>query len=65
MVIPKPLCQCRVCEEARRKGGPYERTGLSTFIHEEYWNRSHGDYITLQEKFDNVSFAYDGMRVTL
>jgi phosphoribosyl 1,2-cyclic phosphate phosphodiesterase len=36
------------------------------FIHlEEYWNRSHDDYITLQEKFDNVSFAYDGMRITV
>jgi phosphoribosyl 1,2-cyclic phosphate phosphodiesterase len=35
MVIPKPLCRCPVCEEARRKGVPYERTGPSTFIHDE------------------------------
>jgi phosphoribosyl 1,2-cyclic phosphate phosphodiesterase len=35
MVIPKPLCQCRVCEEARSKGGPYERTGPSAFLHDE------------------------------
>jgi phosphoribosyl 1,2-cyclic phosphate phosphodiesterase len=35
MVIPKPLCQCRVCEEAREKGVPYERTGPSAFIHDE------------------------------
>lgn len=35
MVIPKPLCHCRVCEEARRKGVPYERTGPSAFIHDE------------------------------
>jgi len=34
-VIPKPLCQCRICEEARKKGGPYERTGPSAFIHDE------------------------------
>jgi len=32
-VIPKPLCHCHVCEEARRKGVPYERTGPSAFIH--------------------------------
>ena len=35
MVIPKPLCQCRVCREAREKGRPYERTGPSAFIHDE------------------------------
>jgi phosphoribosyl 1,2-cyclic phosphate phosphodiesterase len=35
MVIPKPLCQCRVCKEARKKGPPYERTGPSAFIHDE------------------------------
>jgi phosphoribosyl 1,2-cyclic phosphate phosphodiesterase len=35
MVIPKPLCRCRVCEEARSKGIPYERTGPSAFIHDE------------------------------
>jgi len=34
-VIPKPLCGCPVCEEARRKGTPYERTGPSAFIHDE------------------------------
>ena len=97
MVIPKPLCRCTVCEEAREKGVPYARTGPSAFIHdenilidtpaetalqlnrsridqinclmfthlEEYWNRSHDDYLALQEKFDNVRFAYDGMRLTI
>ena len=35
MVIPKPLCECRVCIEARRKGVPYSRTGPSLFIHDE------------------------------
>ena len=35
MVIPKPCCACRVCEEARRKGVPYERTGPSAFVHDE------------------------------
>ena len=34
MVIPKPLCRCRVCSEARAKGVPYERTGPSAFVHE-------------------------------
>lgn len=33
-MIPKPLCGCRVCEEAREKGIPYERTGPSAFIHD-------------------------------
>lgn len=35
MVIPKPLCKCRICVEARRRGGPYERTGPSAFLHDE------------------------------
>lgn len=35
MVIPKPLCQCGVCKEAREKGPPFERTGPSLFIHDE------------------------------
>jgi len=35
MAIPKPLCRCRVCEEARRKGVPYARTGPSAFLHDE------------------------------
>ncbi|MBU2550589.1 MAG: hypothetical protein KKB20_19430 [Proteobacteria bacterium] len=34
MVIPKPLCRCRVCEEARTKGEPYRRTGPSAYIRE-------------------------------
>jgi len=34
MVIPKPLCQCRVCQEARKKGVPYARTGPSAFFHD-------------------------------
>ena len=36
------------------------------FIHlEEYWNRGHDEYVALEEEFDNVRFAYDGMRVTV
>ena len=31
--IPRPGCQCRVCVEAREKGGRYARTGPSTFVH--------------------------------
>jgi phosphoribosyl 1,2-cyclic phosphate phosphodiesterase len=34
MVIPKPLCQCRICREARTKGIPYARTGASAFLHD-------------------------------
>ncbi|MFH1647100.1 MAG: MBL fold metallo-hydrolase [Chloroflexota bacterium] len=34
MVIPKPLCRCRVCREARKKGVPYARTGPSAFLHD-------------------------------
>lgn len=36
MTIPKPLCRCRICEEAREKGVPYSRTGPSLFIHDEH-----------------------------
>jgi hypothetical protein len=31
-VIPKPLCQCRVCREAKEKGIPYARSGPSAFL---------------------------------
>lgn len=34
MVIPKPLCRCRVCREAREKGIPYSRSGPSAFLHD-------------------------------
>jgi len=33
MVVPKPLCQCRICREARKKGVPYTRAGSSAFLH--------------------------------
>ena len=34
MVIPKPLCRCPVCREARKKGIPYARAGPSAFLHD-------------------------------
>ena len=34
MVIPKPLCQCRICREAREKGVPYARAGPAAFLHD-------------------------------
>ncbi len=33
-IIPKPLCQCRICREAREKGIPYARTGPAVYIHD-------------------------------
>ncbi len=33
-VIPKPCCSCPVCEEARKKGIPFARTGPSAFLHD-------------------------------
>lgn len=30
---PRPLCDCRVCAEAREKGIPYSRGGPSVFVH--------------------------------
>ncbi|EFK11402.1 conserved hypothetical protein [delta proteobacterium NaphS2] len=34
-VIPKPLCPCDICREARQKGVPYARSGPAVFIHDE------------------------------
>jgi len=34
MLIPKPLCQCPVCREARERGIPYARSGPSAFLHD-------------------------------
>ena len=31
--IPRPGCRCRVCVEARAKGGRFARSGPSTFVH--------------------------------
>jgi len=40
--------------------------GITIFTHlEEYWNRSHDDYLTIQREHDNILFAYDGMRLTV
>ncbi|MBT3363107.1 MAG: hypothetical protein HN929_11765 [Chloroflexi bacterium] len=33
-VIPKPLCSCTVCTQARTKGVPYSRTGPSAYLHD-------------------------------
>jgi phosphoribosyl 1,2-cyclic phosphate phosphodiesterase len=33
-VIPKPLCQCKLCIEARVKGVPYARSGPSAYLHD-------------------------------
>ncbi|MFJ7934929.1 MBL fold metallo-hydrolase [Sporosarcina sp. NPDC096371] len=33
MPVPRPLCTCRVCVEARIKGFPYSRSGPSLFVH--------------------------------
>lgn len=30
--LPKPLCCCRVCMEARKKGNPYARFGCSLYL---------------------------------
>jgi phosphoribosyl 1,2-cyclic phosphate phosphodiesterase len=36
------------------------------FTHlEEYWNRSHDDYVALESRWPQVRFAYDGMGVTI
>ncbi len=34
-VIPKPLCRCRICTQARQKGAPFERGGPAAFVHDE------------------------------
>lgn len=34
MVIPKPLCQCEICQEARDKGIPYARSGPASFFND-------------------------------
>jgi phosphoribosyl 1,2-cyclic phosphate phosphodiesterase len=34
MTIPKPLCRCRVCQEARKRGIPYTRAGPCAFLHD-------------------------------
>ncbi|MCL6442991.1 MAG: MBL fold metallo-hydrolase [Alicyclobacillus sp.] len=33
MSVPRPLCHCTVCEEAREKGVPYSRSCPGLFVH--------------------------------
>ncbi|SFJ29890.1 phosphoribosyl 1,2-cyclic phosphate phosphodiesterase [Halobacillus dabanensis] len=33
ITIPRPLCHCNVCSEARNKGIPFSRMGPSIFVH--------------------------------
>ena len=36
------------------------------FVHiEEYWNRGHDDYRAMRKNFENIDFAYDGMRIKI
>jgi phosphoribosyl 1,2-cyclic phosphate phosphodiesterase len=64
MVIPKPLCQCRICKEARQKGGRYVRTGPSAFLHDEHILIDTPAEITDQlnreriEKIDYLTFSH-------
>ncbi|WP_291573155.1 MBL fold metallo-hydrolase [Clostridium sp. UBA4548] len=32
VALPKPLCQCDICKEAREKGQPYSRFGCSLYL---------------------------------
>lgn len=32
VALPKPLCKCKICKEARVKGKPYSRFGCSLFL---------------------------------
>ena len=32
VALPKPLCKCKICKEAREKGKPYSRFGCSLFL---------------------------------
>ena len=33
ITTPRPLCDCRVCSQARREGVPHSRSGPSLFVH--------------------------------
>jgi len=32
VALPRPLCQCKICKEARKKGVPYSRFGSSLYL---------------------------------
>lgn len=34
VALPRPLCNCKICQEAREKGSPYSRYGCSLFLHD-------------------------------
>jgi phosphoribosyl 1,2-cyclic phosphate phosphodiesterase len=60
------VIQPGIFEDGLKHGFNYPKDHISrTTLYTFDETRSHDDYITLEEKFDNVSFAYDGMRITV
>ena len=33
VIVPRPLCSCGICVQARERGVPYARSGPSVFVH--------------------------------
>jgi len=64
VAIPKPLCSCRVCQEARKKGRPYARFGPAVYIHDIKTlidtpeDINHSINASQIEAIDNVCFSH-------
>ena len=52
---PNPFCKCGMCDEARLKGPPFERTGPSVFLH---------DAKMLFDTPEEISFSTEGSKRT-
>ena len=64
--LPRPLCRCIVCEEARDKGALYARRGCSMYLQDAHLKgKSYGDYQRLAGQHPGLQFAHDGMQITL
>lgn len=53
--IPRPFCNCKNCEKARREGIPYSRTGSSLFIPQEKILFDTPEEIRLQFEREEIS----------
>jgi phosphoribosyl 1,2-cyclic phosphate phosphodiesterase len=53
--IPRALCQCKVCTEARKKGFPYSRCGCSLFLE---------DISLLIDTPEDINIALNNINIT-
>lgn len=64
VALPKPLCQCKVCTEAREKGRPFSRFGCSLYLEDIHMlidtpeDITHALNAAAIQKIDSVAYSH-------